>query len=220
MFSGIVPSSIDLYWGQNYIMNSHTFIKSVKLWKNKWRRGRAGSTSFTPNTSMLAPIFWDLCRGVIFKAQGRYDLDFVPCCSLTKEICSALGHACDKVKSSSLGKSGNVESGFITRYANNVSIQTWMNGDDGYTVHSGESKYLWSVLTLMEHGWWGHLDQNDDFSMSYIMEPRAICVKKARPCVQGKWHRGHVVLQQDSIQDDQNRPNGFHTGKQAWSSID
>lgn len=56
--------------------------------------------------------------------------------------------------------------------------------------------------------------------MGYIMEPRTICVKKARPCVQGQFHRGHIVLQQDSIQDDQNRPNGFHTGKQAWSSID
>ena len=50
----------------------------------------------------------------------------------------------------------------------------------------------------MEYGWLGHWDQNDDFSMGYIMKPRAICVKKARPCVQGKWHRGHVVFQQHS----------------------
>lgn len=51
------------------------------------------------------------------------EFDFVPCCSLTKVICSALGYACDKVKSSSLGKCGKVESGFIRRYANNVSMQ-------------------------------------------------------------------------------------------------
>jgi hypothetical protein len=41
------------------------------------------------------------------------EFDFVPCCSLTTVICSALGHACDEVKWSSLGKCGKVESGFI-----------------------------------------------------------------------------------------------------------